>query len=123
MVGHGVATSQRRSEVAEVARMADVMADKEMAMDDFEIVEQQDGEYLFRIGAGDETASVTLSLTLDGAEAASDGQLADNEATARATVRYLLEHQDADDLPEQVALPDVLVAYPGAIDRIVRLRD
>ncbi|WP_236864070.1 hypothetical protein [Brevibacterium daeguense] len=103
--------------------MADVMADKEMAMDDFEIVEQQDGEYLFRIGAGDETASVTLSLTLDGAEAASDGQLADNEATARATVRYLLEHQDADDLPEQVALPDVLVAYPGAIDRIVRLRD
>lgn len=87
---------------------------------DFEIVPQDSGEFLIRAEAHDGTASVTLAL--GEADAVSDGRLADDETTARATIRYLLEHQDAGDLPEQVQIGDVVAAYPDAIDRIADLR-
>lgn len=86
---------------------------------DFEIVPQGEGEYLIRAAAHDGTMTVTLALAEAGS--VSEGRLADDEATAGATVRYLLEHQDAGDLPEQVEIGDVVAAYPDAVDRIAAL--
>lgn len=80
---------------------------------------QGDGEYRARIGSDE--ASTTVALTLRDADAVSDGRLSDDEATARATVAFLLGHQDAEDLPATVDLGDVVAAYPDAVERIAGL--
>ncbi|WP_068257512.1 hypothetical protein [Janibacter corallicola] len=90
-------------------------------MADVEIVTHGDGEYEVNIRGGDGSTSHTLLL--DAAQAASGGQLADDERTARATIAYLLEHQDAGDLPQLIDLEEVLAAYEGATERIVALRE
>lgn len=92
-------------------------------MEDFEITPQGDGEYLIRTPGGNDTDPATFDLDLGDAESVSDGRLADDERTVRATVRYLLEHQEAGDLPERVEIADVDAAYPDAVDRIVALLD
>ena len=61
-------------------------------------------------------------LSLGEAAAVSEGRLGDDEATAVATIAYLLEHQDAADLPELVDIGDVVAAYPDAVERIAGLR-
>ena len=80
---------------------------------------QRDGEYRARIGSDE--ASTTVTLTLGDASEVSDGRLSDDKATARATVAYLLGHQDAEDLPATVDLGDVVAAYPDAVERIAGL--
>ncbi|RMB60134.1 hypothetical protein [Tessaracoccus antarcticus] len=90
-------------------------------MDTFEIVSQGDGEYLVRVVSLDGNTSVTIDLDHAGDDSA--GRLGDDEATARATIKYLLTHQDASDLPERIELGDLLAAYPDGVDRIEALRD
>ena len=89
-------------------------------MAEIDIEAQGGGEYRARIGSYDGATIVTL--TLGDADAVSEGRLADDEATARATVAYLLRHQDAEDLPPMVDLGDVVAAYPDAVEQISGLR-
>jgi hypothetical protein len=89
-------------------------------MGQIEIEAQGGGEYRARIGSYD--GATTVLLTLGDADAVSDGRLADDEATARATVAYLLGHQEAEDLPPAVDLGDVVAAYPDAVERISGMR-
>lgn len=89
-------------------------------MQDFEITSQGDGEYAVRVET--EEGPVTLDLLLGEAESSSGGALDVDEDTARATMRYLLEHQGAADLPQLVDIEGVLAAYPDATERIVALR-
>lgn len=84
-------------------------------------IEAQGGaEYHVEIGAYAGARSVTLLL--GDAASASDGRLGDDEATARATIAYLLEHQGAEDLPPTLDLGDVVASYPDAVERIASLR-
>ena len=90
-------------------------------MSTFEIVSQDNGEYLVRVESLDGATSVVLLLAeVDGA---SGGRLADDEATARATIAYLLTHQDASDLPPRLEIDDIVAAYPDAVDGIESLRE
>ncbi len=75
-----------------------------------------DGSYTMSAESYDGTVEVVLSLVR--AEELTDGRLSDNEATARATLDYLLTHQDAADLPQFVDIGDVLAAYDDALDAI-----
>lgn len=90
-------------------------------MDKFTIEPQRDGEYLAQIESLEGSTSVTVALV--DMEDAGDGQLTDDEATARATISYLLSHQDASDLPTRIEVGDVLAAYPDALDKILALRE
>ena len=89
-------------------------------MQDFEITSQGDGEYAVRVETDE--GAVTLDLLLGEAESSSGGAFGADEGTARATVRFLLEHQGAADLPQLVDIEEVLAAYPDATERIVALR-
>ncbi len=89
-------------------------------MSQIEILERRDGEYRVRVASLDGVTEVTL--TLSDADAASDGRLTDDDATAKATLGYLLQHQDAADLPALIDLGDVVAAYPDAVDEITALR-
>ncbi len=85
-------------------------------MEKFKIETQGDGEYLVRTGSLDGSTSVTLILGNVGG--ASGGRLTDDETTARATIQFLLSHQDASDLPPRIEFEDVLAAYSDAVDGI-----
>lgn len=89
-------------------------------MDTFEIVEQDDGEYRVQVGSLD--GRTLVSVVLADADDVSGGRLANDAATARATIAYLLTHQDASDLPPRIEIGDVLAAYSDAVDGIVSLR-
>ncbi len=89
-------------------------------MQDFEITSQGDGEYAVR--AETDEGAVTLDLLLGEAESASGGALGPDEGTVRATMRYLMEHQRVEDLPQLVYIEEVLAAYPDATERIAALR-
>lgn len=89
-------------------------------MQDVEVTSQGDGEYMVRVRT--EEGSVTLDLLLGEAESVSGGALDPGEGTARATIRYLLEHHGAEDLPQLVDVEEVLAAYPDAAERIAALR-
>lgn len=93
-----------------------------MSSSPFTIEDQGDGEFFVRAEAlGDEVAELTISLA--DAESESGGSLAADEPTATATMRFLLTHQDAADLPWRVYIADVLAAYPDAADKIAALRE
>jgi hypothetical protein len=77
------------------------------------------GQYRIQLPSRD--GSVEVILEMADADAASEGRLQDNEATVRATVDYLLSHQEAEDLPPRLEVGDVLAAYPDAIGRIEAL--
>ncbi len=79
----------------------------------------EDGSYSMSTGSYDGTVTVTLSLAR--AAELTDGRLSDDQATARATMRYLLSHQDAADLPEFIDIGEVLAAYDDAADEISKL--
>lgn len=79
------------------------------------------GEYRIRLASRDGATSVVLEL--GDAATATSGRLADDAATAAATVGYLLAHQDAADLPPRVALEEVLAAYPDAAGQIGAMLD
>lgn len=89
-------------------------------MQDFEITPQDDGEYVVRVEM--EEGSRSLRLLLGEAGSCSDGALGADESTARATMRYLLEHQGAEDLSQLVDIEEVVAAYPDAVERIASLR-
>lgn len=77
--------------------------------------------YLASVEYPDGTTSVRLDLT--GVAEQSKGRLEADKPTARATIRYLLNLQDARELPERVEIADVLAAYADAVDAIVQRRD
>ncbi len=79
-----------------------------------------DGRYFATVPSLDGGTSVTLRLAQ--APSLSAGRLADDEATARATLTFLLQHQDGADLPEQIELEQVMAAYDDAVDAIAALR-
>lgn len=80
---------------------------------------QGDGAYEIETDSYD--GPKILTLTISRAEELSDGRLADDEATAGATLQYLLTHQDAADLPEFIYLTDVVAAYDDAIASIIEI--
>ena len=75
-----------------------------------------EGGYLVRSRSHDDP--VVSVLLLEGAADVSGGLLGEDEATARATVEFLLSHQDPADLPATIEIEDVLAAYPDAADAI-----
>jgi hypothetical protein len=87
----------------------------------FEIEDQGGGQYLVRANSLEDRT--TLTLVLSGASTATDGTLAEDEATASATMLYLLGRQDASDLPARVEIDDVLASYPDAADAIAAIRE
>lgn len=89
-------------------------------MAQIEIEAQGGSEYRATIGSYD--GSTVVTLTLEDADGVSEGQLSDDQETAKATVAYLLQHQEAEDLPEVIDLGDVVAAYPDAVERIAALR-
>lgn len=89
-------------------------------MDDFELVSEGNGEY--RVRAGSHFGSTAVTIALGNAYDSTGGRLTDDEATARAAIRFLLSHQDAADLPPRIDIEDVFAAYPDAVDSIEGLR-
>ncbi|WP_068260382.1 hypothetical protein [Janibacter limosus] len=89
-------------------------------MPEIEVTSQDDGEYAVRVGTDE--GAVTLDLLLGDAESCSGGELSPDEGTALATIRFLLEHQGAEDLPQLVDIEEVVAAYPEAVSRIASLR-
>lgn len=82
----------------------------------FSLVDQGDGVFFVTADSIDGEQRFTLMI------AGGAGALPDDEATARATVTYLLSHQEASELPQFVEFADVLAAYPDATAEIERLR-
>ncbi|HET7725493.1 MAG TPA: hypothetical protein VFK68_12690 [Propionibacteriaceae bacterium] len=89
------------------------------AGEDLTIAAVGGGQYRVQLPSRDGRVDVVLEM--DDAAGVSDGRLQDNESTARATVLYLLTHQDPEDLPPRLELGDVVAAYPDAVDRIEAL--
>ena len=90
-------------------------------MEKFQIEGQGSGEYRVHVDSRDGSTSLTI-LLLD-AVSASGGRLTDDVDTARAAFEFLLRHQDASDLPEQIDIQDVIAAYADALDEIEVLRE
>lgn len=90
-------------------------------MEEFEIEPNDSGEYLVRVGSRDGDTSLTVVLV--NAEEASEGRLTNDERTARATLAYLLRHQEASDLPPRIEIEDIIAAYTDAVPGIESLRD
>lgn len=94
-----------------------------MADRDFTITSEGSGVYLATMQSDDALeGKAQARVRLVQAAEASGGKLTDDEATARATVSYLMEHQDGVDLPAEVEIVDVLAAYPEAADEIAARR-
>jgi hypothetical protein len=91
-----------------------------MADEKFDVELQDTGEFLASIHTGAGTEELVLMLS--DAEEVSEGVLSDDEATARATVEFLLSHQDAGDLPDRIDLFDITAAYEGAVESIRQRR-
>ncbi len=91
-------------------------------MSQLQIEIDTDGEGTYRVNVPSLDGPTQLTLRLVDAPGVSDGRLEDDEATARATVAFLLGHQDAADLPPMIHIGDVVAAYDDAIDRIEALR-
>ncbi|UVI36741.1 hypothetical protein [Brevibacterium spongiae] len=91
-----------------------------MAEETIDVELQDTGEYLASIHT--DTGTDEIDLMLSDAEEVSDGVLGNDEATARATVEFLLRHQHSGDLPERIDLVDISAAYDGAIESIRQLR-
>lgn len=81
---------------------------------------QGTGELLARIHTAKGTDEIALMF--DDAEDVSDGVLDNDEATVRATVKFLLSHQPPGDLPDRIDLVDIAAGYDGAIESISKLR-
>lgn len=79
-----------------------------MAAERIDVEMQDTGEFL----AGIHTATGTdeIVLKFDDAEQVSDRVLDNDEATARATVEFLLSHLPPGDLPDRIDLVDIAVA-------------
>ncbi|MGC3022041.1 hypothetical protein [Brevibacterium sp. FAM 24630] len=91
-----------------------------MAEEDIDIELQDTGEFLASIHT--DTGTEEIVLILSDAEDVSDGVLGNDEATARATVVFMLKHQAAGDLPDRIDLVDISAAYDGGIEAIRDLR-
>lgn len=81
-----------------------------------ELQPRQDGTYEARMESF--TGPVTVTLRLDDLGSVTDGALTGDEETARAVLLFLLEHQDAADLPKQIDGEQVVAAYDDAVERI-----
>lgn len=79
-----------------------------------------DGSFEARLQAFD--GEVVRIFMMQDAEASSDGVLGEDEASARALIDFLLEHQDPSQLPEFVEAGDALAAYDDAVERLRQIR-
>ena len=77
------------------------------------------GEGRFEVTTVSLDGQTSVTLRLDDVADLSDGALRPDEATARAVMLFLLEHQDAADLPPQVDGEQVLAAYDNAVQGIL----
>lgn len=68
--------------------------------------------YLVRAPQGDETVQIQIHATTDAIRRLA-GDETDEARVIEATVAYLLARQRADDLPADLDLEDVAVAYEG----------
>jgi len=84
------------------------------------VEKRPEGGYWLRARSAD--GPVRCALLLDDAADLSDGRLADDEATARATAEFLLSHQDAADLPNIIQRDEVVGAYEDAVQEILDRR-
>ncbi|WP_152349125.1 hypothetical protein [Brevibacterium sp. CFH 10365] len=91
-----------------------------MAEEKIDVEMQDTGEFLASIHSTRGTDEIVLMFA--DAEEASDGVLGNDEATARATVEFLLSHQPSGDLPDRIDLVDITAAYDDAIESIRKLR-
>lgn len=91
-----------------------------MAGEKIDVELQDTGEFLASIHTSTGTDEIVLMFS--DAEDVSEGVLRNDEATARATVEFLLSHQDSGDLPDRIDLVDIAAAYDGAIESIRELR-
>lgn len=91
-----------------------------MAEEKIDVEMQDTGEFLASIHSA--TGTDEIVLMFEDAEEVTDGVLGNDEATARATVEFLLSHQPAGDLPDRIDLVDIAAAYDGAIESIRDLR-
>lgn len=89
-------------------------------MHEFTITARDGQEYSAHLASSDGHTSLTIDLT--DVDDASAGRLPEDEATAVAAIAFLLEHQEAPDLPGRIEIGDLVAAYPDAVDRIVALR-
>ncbi|MFC1416722.1 hypothetical protein [Streptacidiphilus cavernicola] len=80
-----------------------------------EIQAQGDLEYLVRPEGVDTVVRVTPDVLRRVAAAVTD-----EAAVVDQSVRWLLERQDAQDLPPLIDLDDIAAAYPGFIDDLDR---
>lgn len=92
-----------------------------MAAEQVDIEMQDTGEFLALIHADSGTAELVLMLS--DVDDITNGTLANDEATARAIVEFLLAHQDSADLPERLDIADIDAAYEGAVETIRDLRE
>ena len=91
-----------------------------MAEEKIDVEMQETGEFLASIHTATGTDEIVLMFA--DAEEASDGVLGNDEATARATVEFLLSHQPSGDLPDRIDLVDITAAYDDAVESIRKLR-
>lgn len=91
-----------------------------MANEKIDVELQDTGEFLASIHTATGTDEIVLMFA--DAEEVSDGVLADDEASVRATVEFLLSHQPSGDLPDRIDLVDITAAYDGAVESIRKLR-
>lgn len=88
---------------------------------EYELIPEEEGAY--RVAVPSKDGMTTFRLRMDDAPAVSDGRLGDDEASAHAVVAFLLDHQDAVDLPPIVEIEEVVAAYAGAVDEILARRN
>lgn len=90
--------------------------------DDASAIEVEASGDGYRVRTPSHEGITTLTVLLAEASDVSDGALADDTATALATVKFLVGHQDAADLPTPIEIGDVVAAYDDAVVRITALR-
>lgn len=92
-----------------------------MSEPEFTITRNEDaGEYV--VTALGFAGMESVSLNLERADELSDGALGDDDQTAEAVVRFLLERQDAGLFPRAIDIIEVLSAWEGSLERIIELK-
>lgn len=86
----------------------------------FEKLEDPASAYLMKMVSFE--GPTTRELHLEGVEDLSDGQIPEDGATVMAIIEYVLQHQDAAQLPPILEIADIFAAYDDPFDEILELR-
>lgn len=92
-----------------------------MPVEDYDIEDQGDLQYVVRLSDGEEDAEVWFRLTPGVLEQL--GVASGDEADLVAeTVDFLRTHQEIPDFPDMVEIEDVLASYPDYEPKVTRRR-